>query len=206
MLFVSDSIILATEQKSPALVALCRIIASIQFNLLKEGFLVRGGISRGSAQVEFDGKEKVILGPAFTRAVMLEKSAKYPRVILDPGIISDHGVSRELFVRREMVTKSQPSEQEMNVFMSSDEERTTHYDFLYRDHHLFVDYLADAVLNKDAEFFEFLWNFIKTHLYTASSWTEKYHWLKDFTISSIDNYTARVPDFGTAASHNFRRL
>ncbi|MFL6622133.1 MAG: hypothetical protein ACJ8NR_05900 [Sulfurifustis sp.] len=57
-------------------------LQTISLELLKLGFLIRGGVSYGALHHRRD----MVFGPALVRAVDLEKRAVYPRVILDSNV------------------------------------------------------------------------------------------------------------------------
>jgi hypothetical protein len=61
------------------------MISAIQIDIMRYQFFVRGAISAG-AYYENNG---VVFGPAFTRAVKLEKSSVWPRVIVDTSVLKN---------------------------------------------------------------------------------------------------------------------
>lgn len=82
----SDCLAISTEATEKGLMNLLFHLSAISFRLLKLGYLLRGGISKGSIYHE-DGK---IVGPALVKAYKLEKDvAKSPRVILDYEIVAE---------------------------------------------------------------------------------------------------------------------
>lgn len=79
----SDCIAVSTEGSEKGLMNLLFHLRAIAFQMLRLGFLVRGGITKG-ALLHREGK---VFGPAFIKAYELEKNkAVYPRIIIDPAI------------------------------------------------------------------------------------------------------------------------
>lgn len=75
----SDSIVMSEAISEVGLLQLLDEIASLSLRLLRNGLLMRGGISKGLLYHE-DG---VMFGPAFLDAYRLESTiAKYPRIVL----------------------------------------------------------------------------------------------------------------------------
>lgn len=73
----------------------------IAFNLLRLGFLTRGGIARGNC--EHDGN--TIFGEAVNRAYRLEsKIANFPRIILGRGVVLD--INRSKISKEQLIRKS----------------------------------------------------------------------------------------------------
>jgi len=86
---ISDSIILSVpfgknvNQSLSQLRHLCVTVGKIQYRLALDDIWLRGAISCGDAFFE----NNQVVGPAYTKAFLLEETSKYPRVILDPEII-----------------------------------------------------------------------------------------------------------------------
>lgn len=79
----SDCLAISTEASEKGLMNLLFHLRAIAFRLLKLGYLLRGGITKGPIYHE-NGK---IVGPALVNAYKLEKNvAKYPRIIVDAEI------------------------------------------------------------------------------------------------------------------------
>lgn len=93
---ISDSIILSVpfgediHEGLSQLRQLCVAVGKIQFKLALENIWLRGGISVGDAY--FDQKNNQVVGPAYTKAFLLEETAQYPRVILDNSIVKKLGM------------------------------------------------------------------------------------------------------------------
>jgi hypothetical protein len=90
----SDNILFFTEidglsqiEKENYLAYLMSFIAETQNNLLREGILLRGGLTVGKLYYK---QGKYIYGSGLMRAYELESTvANYPRIIIDPEIIAD---------------------------------------------------------------------------------------------------------------------
>lgn len=68
-------------------------ISNFAFLAIKEGFLIRGGISTGKMHHE----NGIVLGDAMIKAYKLESTlAIYPRIIIDPQILKSWQLDREI--------------------------------------------------------------------------------------------------------------
>lgn len=80
----SDCLAISTEDSEKGLMNLLFHLRAIAFRLLKIGYFLRGGITKGAVYHQ-DGK---IVGPALIKAYKLEKDeARFPRIIIDPSIV-----------------------------------------------------------------------------------------------------------------------
>lgn len=83
-IYISDCIILSAPVKTPnnpdynGLEILCMRIIQIGLALLEHGYLIRGGVSVGPVW----HNESNIVGPAYQKAVKIEKETRAPRVVL----------------------------------------------------------------------------------------------------------------------------
>lgn len=112
----SDSIVLSysiTAEK-PLLNALKNLV-ELQFELLRQGILVRGGVAKGPVR----HVQEMVFGPAMVAAYELEsKYAVYPRIIIEKELIDwetqnyhavanysiDYGIDLNLIVRKDGYT------------------------------------------------------------------------------------------------------
>lgn len=79
----SDSIVISTDRTDAGLLHLINHCERIGFQLLKLGFLCRGGVSEGLLFHE----NNIVLGPALIEAYHLEsRIAQYPRIILSKDV------------------------------------------------------------------------------------------------------------------------
>lgn len=80
----SDSIIITLDFiETQSLVGIVSSLGLLQAKYMAKGKLIRGGITFGKVYHE----DSVCFGPGFIRAVDLEKEAKFPRIIIDKGIL-----------------------------------------------------------------------------------------------------------------------
>ncbi len=80
----SDCIIMTLDFiEAQSLIGILSSLGLLQAKYMAKGKLVRGGITYG--KVYHEGS--VCFGPGFVRAVELEKAAKYPRILIDKGIL-----------------------------------------------------------------------------------------------------------------------
>ena len=91
----SDNIVVAVsrygESGHGAFCAVVMLSAIIQVEFLKHGLLTRGGIASGS----FFCDELMVWGKGLVKAYSLESTvAIYPRVIIDPELIGELGLTR----------------------------------------------------------------------------------------------------------------
>lgn len=98
----SDCIVISTEPSEAGLCNLVDHIERIVFNLLKLGFLCRGGIAKGSLFHE----KNIVFGPAMNEAYDLEQEeAKHPRVILSKEVEAfalSMGVGQGVVIKRKL--------------------------------------------------------------------------------------------------------
>lgn len=95
---VSDSIILACDLKKEDFIILLTAIQTIQAKCTIQNIWIRGAISIGS--IYFNRENNIVIGSGLNTAYLLESLAKYPRVIIDPKIISAGGFgTREMFMQ-----------------------------------------------------------------------------------------------------------
>lgn len=86
--YISDSIILITDDNLRGCIKLFELIHIIQSSLLEINILVRGAITIGD--IYLNKKDNIIVGPALINAYLLEKEAKFPRILIDRQIIKHY--------------------------------------------------------------------------------------------------------------------
>ena len=91
----SDNIVVAVSREGEsghgAFCAVVMLSAIIQVEFLKHGLLTRGGIATGS----FFCDELMVWGKVLVKAYSLESTvAVYPRIIIDPELIGELGLTR----------------------------------------------------------------------------------------------------------------
>jgi hypothetical protein len=93
MTYCSDSVFISLNKDTSCL-CLLKYISAIQLELLKQGILIRGGLSYGATY----HKENMIFGPAVVLSVESESKIKNPFICLDSSVITVLSKNdRELF-------------------------------------------------------------------------------------------------------------
>ncbi|HEX7673139.1 MAG TPA: hypothetical protein VF412_03160 [Bdellovibrio sp.] len=183
-MIVSDSIVLSLELEndSPTLDELANFFLAcgkFQYYLGRNGIWLRGGISIGALDV--DHGQKQVVGPALVRAVNLEKkSAKYPRIVIDPLVMKVSGIPDAPEFRKRV-----------NEMYSGANQRAI---FEWRST---IDDLGEPILPKDVPFFiDFIRSTIGEESPTVLAEAvarglrgpiehyEKYRWLADYILVS----------------------
>ena len=109
----SDNVVItqAVSEKTPLLLMQ---MAFLQFAAAMQGFLLRGGVTIG----EIIHDDECVFGPGLNRAYELESElAKYPRFILDDGVVSDFGNIGDLAVEENNVLFLDPFRLEFMVYL-----------------------------------------------------------------------------------------
>lgn len=83
---ISDSIILITPKGMTGFKRIVKTVRKIQRKLLFKNILMRGAISFG--EVYFDEDLNIIVGKGYIRAYQLENEAIFPRVIIEPALMT----------------------------------------------------------------------------------------------------------------------
>ena len=94
--FFTDNVVIGygwwTQGAKAELNDLCHLLADFQLNMACRGLFIRGGISIGTLASD----ERMVFGDCLVKAHELEaKSARNPRVILDPCFSKQNGVALE---------------------------------------------------------------------------------------------------------------
>jgi len=80
----SDSIVVSCPTISRnAFIFMAHIVATIQFDIMRRQFFLRGGMSAGGHYE----KGGIAFGPAFVRAYEMERQSVWPRVLIDPLVL-----------------------------------------------------------------------------------------------------------------------
>jgi hypothetical protein len=83
---ISDAVALSTTTTAEGLVHLFSVLERLTFDLLFEGYLIRGAIVRGNLYHD----EKMVFGKALIDAYDLETNiVKYPRIMLGRQVVED---------------------------------------------------------------------------------------------------------------------
>ncbi|GIL18598.1 MAG: hypothetical protein BroJett040_23490 [Oligoflexia bacterium] len=192
-MIVSDSIVLtlALESRKPTLQELANFFLAcgqFQYYLGKSGFWLRGGISIGSLNVNFD--QKHVVGPALIRAVNLEKKvARYPRIVVDPLVMAEHGIANSTEFRNKIndlyTGDGQRSLFEWRGFMDDWGEAN-----IPKDVPLFIDFMR-SVLNEDGDI-DIVAESVAKGLRGPMEHYEKYRWLGDYILAGHRQRSAGI--------------
>ena len=115
------------------------------------------------------------------RAFHLEKEAIFPRVIIDPSIISIFWDNRVDFI----------NEIEERVLVKNYWEKKNHliyYHSLFNNlpnDALFIDYLHNAFIPLSDEKEQVMYDFLKKNLYSEQKHQSKYQWLKAYYFECV---------------------
>lgn len=178
---ISDSIILIAPRGLSGLKQLLRAVRTIQRKLLYKGILMRGAITLG--EVYFDENLNIVIGKGYIRAYLLEKEAKYPRVIIDPSILKELDTDRAGFTE-----------------LFNNEERGISGSYIYHypysqnvpDDAIFVDYAYSVKPDHTtSDINRKVYDNIKKNLYSDQAIYTKYIWLRDYYIACL-SYTSKM--------------
>lgn len=191
-IIVSDSIMLTlkSEGELPSQNECANFFLAcgqVQFKLAEKGYWLRGGISFGKLHV--NESKKLLFGPAFIKAVNLEKNiAKYPRIIVDSIFINllDFRSASELINNLNSIYKDQ-----LPLFNYSRSFFETDRPTINKDVPLFIDYLNSVKQLDHKEFME-LAEIICRDLNGSIEYYEKYRWLADYLLSAHRKYNLNV--------------
>lgn len=177
-LSISDSIILISPDTQAGLKLIIRAVRKIQRKLLFKNILIRGAISHG--EVFFDDVQNVIAGKGYIRAYLLEREAVYPRVIIDPLIMTILKTDRIGII--EMMNRSQDFNSHSNYIFQHNR-----YTDLSNDA-IFIDY-AYALAEDDTKVSGIIGKVylnIRKNLYSDQKHYSKYNWLRNYFLGCIN--------------------
>jgi hypothetical protein len=183
---ISDSIIFIANDTEEDFKTLLKAIRNLQAFLAMNDIWVRGGIAFGP--VFYEDTAHIIVGKAFIKAYLLEKEAKYPRVIIDPSILTKLNINLRTFY------------EEYNGFphQRHDDSKLIHdygfygYKRFTPDDAIFVCY-AHRVFNiaeqegkkyKNTQL-KVVYNHLKGNLYGPQQHYHKYLWVKKYFHESL---------------------
>ena len=174
---ISDSIILIIPEGLNGFQRLVKAVRKIQRKLLFRNILIRGAISFG--EVYFDDARNIIVGKGYIRAYLLEQEAVYPRVIIDPALMTEMGKDRVGLL--EMMNGNLNFDPHSNYIFNHNNFTSIENDAI------FVDYAYS--LREDGRISEIngkVYNNIKKNLYSEQKLYSKYNWLRNYYLGCID--------------------
>lgn len=197
-LAISDSIILVSEDTSASFKLLLESIKQLQYFLARRDIWVRGGISYG--EVFFDTSSNIIVGKGFINAYLLEKEAKYPRVIIDPLILTKLNLTRREFYDH---FNGQPHQFITNGKLIHDY-GLHNLNRLTEDDSIFVCYANTIIfkstidstflVNENEKDLDLIYTHIRKNLYNSQKHYSKYLWLKKYFQEVIFEYQYLLKD------------
>lgn len=183
-MIVSDSIILTLEIEgnNPTLYELANFFLAcgqFQYFLGKSGFWLRGGISVGSLNVDY--QQKQVVGPALIRAINLEKKvARFPRIVVDSEVMATAGITHSVDFR-DKINKLYSEENQRALF----EWRGYMDDWgeanIPKDVPFFIDFMRSPV-GEDENILEIAES-VASGLRGSIEHYEKYRWLADYILA-----------------------
>ncbi len=183
---VSDSIILwivpdvdgDKYSRLKALRYLLHAVEKIQFDCARQDIWMRGGISFG--KIKFTNSN--IAGPGYLKALDLEKSAIYPRVLVDAKMIRDLTGSKNIESQLTSINQTfhNPHYSGKFIYQFSELERDL---FFKQDYPYFVHYLNR--LSDDPEHVKVIWDHVRKNIFaTTPSIFQKYKWVEEYIRTS----------------------
>lgn len=183
---VSDSIILASDITKQDFITLLTAIQTIQAKCAIQNIWLRGAISIGS--IYFNRQNNIVIGSGLNTAYLLETQAKYPRVIIDPKIISKGGFgTRELFMQENNSIFSQNLMHQRRIILIHDYRQVisnTENDAFW------VSY-AERIAIDRIEDIQLVYENIQKELYDGQQHYSKYLWLKNYFTVCLDILSIR---------------
>lgn len=202
-LIISDSIILVVEDKKVHFETLLKAIRNLQAWLAIEGIWIRGAISHG--EINFDEPNKIVYGSGYIKAYLLEQKAEYPRVIIDPSLITMISANGREFLEKHSVFFEYLQKHAINARDIIDE---IDKDYVYSQINLpsnilvryqlkedvyFVNYaskiISETLLNCHQGPLKKVFESIKKEIY--SEHFQKYTWAKKYFLDSLTNFKTR---------------
>ena len=182
---ISDSIILIANDSEDDFKLLLTAIRTLQSMLALSDIWVRGGIAFGS--VYYDQQANIIVGKGFIKAYLLEKNhAIYPRVIIDPSILSKLNCNRTEFCAK-FNNHDYLSLHNRNLIHNYQSSSPVYMQRTTPDDAIFVCYanqvIADSMLESKSSVepgLNRVYDFIRANLYGPQQHYSKYLWLKKY--------------------------
>lgn len=172
-LLISDSIILIAPKDEQGFIQLLWAIRRIQSILLWKKILLRGAVSYG--EIYYNDEKNIIVGKGFIRAYLLEQEAVYPRVIIDPSIITRISNDKAEFFKKVNKTHDFNFEDRLIYTKGIFSEIT--------DDGIFIDYANKVVMkNSIDDCIKYVYETIKKNLYSEQKLYSKYVWLRNYFL------------------------
>ncbi len=188
---ISDSIILSCEippsldDKVEKLRHFLIAINLIQAKLCEHDVWLRGGISFGD--VSFNATESFIVGPGYVRAYSLEKTAKFPRIVIDVELVAILGFDtpQEFIDKINLRQTNGPQYDNWKTDIVFDWKRSPRINIPFsQDIPLFLDFLS-GVLKKEEALNEVI-EHLKRNIKSDMRFYDKYRWVVDYLLTKTD--------------------
>jgi hypothetical protein len=192
---LSDSIILVVEIDNDSFgnfEKLLRAIKNLQADLALEDIWLRGAVSYGDVHLSDSGdEEKIIYGDGYIRAFELENKAIYPRVIIDPRIVSLLKKTRTSFLDDYSCLIRDPNDAERYPIKNTEIESLDN-DLVFAmpsdrnspDDDLFISYgskiLYESLKSLSADHITRMYRILKKAMYEEHEHFPKYNWVKKY--------------------------
>lgn len=161
---------------------LCIAIQKIQFKLALNNVWMRGAVSFGDACFKKD--ENQIVGKAYIDAYELEKTAIYPRVVVDSRLIEKLGFesSSKLIdkINNFNIGHTEFEATERNILFWWNYNYGQRRQGLSYDVPLFIDYLVYAF--ESEKYLTDIINNIRENIYSGNNIYSKYRWVTDYLL------------------------
>lgn len=186
---ISDSIILIANDDDDDFKVLLTAISNLQASLASFDIWVRGGIAFGP--IFNDEDKNVIVGKGYIKAYTLEKEAKYPRVIIDPSIVSKMGLNLQQFYKKFNGPVGPTSIKLIHNYEVNGRLRLTEDDAIFVNYanRIMIESLRDPF--NDVLGARMSINNLKRNLYGPQQHYHKYLWLKKYfheVIIELNNF------------------
>lgn len=172
---ISDSIILIANNDSFNLI--CDTVRTLQAVLASKGIWIRGAITSG--EIYYNKEKSIIVGSGYIKAYNLESEAIFPRVIIDPNILTKLGLTLMEFYKK-YNNQKQPHWKLFHEYAG--QVRNTSDDAIFicsANRNIIMD------LINQAQTLESIYLNIRKNLYSEQKHYSKYLWLKKYYLDSL---------------------
>ncbi len=185
-IIVSDSIMLSLKIDNQRLTLeecanFFLACGQVQYQLALKGYWLRGGISFGKLYV--NESKKLLFGPAFIKAVNLEKNvAKTPRIVVDTIFIElFHLISANDLIQK--INSIYSANKQLALYNYNISFFETDRPNIQKDIPLLIDFINSEKRLSHDEFINFA-KIISKYLNGPIEFYEKYSWLSNYILSS----------------------
>lgn len=184
-LLISDSTILIAKDNEHEFKLLLTAIQTIQAKLALKNIFMRGAVTFG--EVFYNRPANLVVGKALVNAYLQESKAIYPRVTIDPAIISKIASNRSEFFERVNTSSSPSSANRRHLVHTRFEHINEDAFFVAYGHRIILDAVSNRTL-------DVIYNIIKKNLYSIAAQYEKYLWVKKYFLDVFEQlYTTWPP-------------